>query len=93
MTRALVLWFGGFDAYKTFVIMSCHTVQQMCFFFPAASRRCLAFLTAFSCFSPPQNSVMEKVLMGIFISSQMWFVYMTICITCQRFDMQTCGLA
>lgn len=34
MTRALVLWFGGFDAYKTFVIMSCHTVQQMCFFFP-----------------------------------------------------------
>lgn len=31
MTRALVLWFGGFDAYKTFVILSCHTVQQMCF--------------------------------------------------------------
>lgn len=53
MTRALVLWFGGFDAYKTFVIMSCHTVQQMCFFPPAASCRCLSFLTAFSCFPPP----------------------------------------
>lgn len=83
-----MLWWV--EVSKTFVITLCHTLQQMSGPSSSASNPCL---TLFNGIQLPPPPVMEKVLMGVFISfSNVVCVHdnlynLSVALTCEHVDL------